>query len=68
MKPTAASQQFPKGCLAFVEELPGASTQGKTLEEACGNLAEAVQLVLEANRHIAQDKFGQCEVCEVDGW
>jgi len=30
--------------------LPGANTQGETLEEVRENLAEAIQLILEANR------------------
>jgi hypothetical protein len=30
--------QVPEGCIAFVEELPGANTQGATLEEARENL------------------------------
>jgi predicted RNase H-like HicB family nuclease len=41
------------GFAAFVEELPGANTQGETLEEARTNLAEAVEMVLEANRALA---------------
>jgi predicted RNase H-like HicB family nuclease len=36
-----------------VEELPGANTQGATLEEARGNLKEAVEMVLQANRELA---------------
>jgi len=44
----------PEGFIAFVEELPGANTQGKTLEEARANLQEAVALVLQANRDIAR--------------
>lgn len=40
--------------IGYVEELPGANTQGKTLEEARENLIEAVQLVIEANREIAR--------------
>lgn len=47
---TAVFQQVPEGYIAFVEELPGANTQGHTLEEARANLAEAVGLVLEVNR------------------
>ncbi|HHE46975.1 MAG TPA: type II toxin-antitoxin system HicB family antitoxin [Bacteroidetes bacterium] len=43
-----------KWWVAYVEELPGANTQGKTLEEAKENLKEAVQLILEANRKIAE--------------
>jgi len=40
--------------IGFVEELPGANTQGRTLEEARENLQEAVRLVVEANREIAR--------------
>ena len=43
----------PEGFIAFVEELPGANTQGATLDEARSNLQEAVTLVLEANRELA---------------
>lgn len=38
------------GYIAFVEELPGANSQGDTLEEARENLREAVQLILEVNK------------------
>ncbi len=40
--------------IAYVEELPGANTQGATLEEARDNLREAVTMVLEANRELAE--------------
>jgi hypothetical protein len=33
IKLTAVFRKFPEGYAAFVEELPGANTQGKTLEE-----------------------------------
>jgi predicted RNase H-like HicB family nuclease len=46
--------QVPEGYVAFVEELPGANTQGATLDEARENLREAVQLILEANRELAE--------------
>lgn len=52
---TAVFQQVPEGYIAFVEELPGANTQGETLDEARTNLHEAVQLVLESNRALAED-------------
>jgi predicted RNase H-like HicB family nuclease len=52
---TAVFHRAPEGYIAFVEELPGANTQGATLEEARTNLQEAVTLVLEANRTLAQD-------------
>ena len=52
---TAVFRQVPEGYIGFVEELPGANTQGATLEEARANLQEAVLLVLEANRAIAEE-------------
>lgn len=51
----AIFQKVPEGYIGFVEELPGANTQGATLEEARENLAEAVALVLEANRTLAEE-------------
>ena len=53
LKLTAVFQKVPEGYIAFVEELPGANTQGATLEEARENLNEAVELVLDANRILA---------------
>jgi predicted RNase H-like HicB family nuclease len=50
---TAVYRKVPEGYIAFLEELPGANTQGRTLEEARINLREAAQLVLEANRALA---------------
>jgi predicted RNase H-like HicB family nuclease len=52
---TAVFQKVRGGYVAFVEELPGANTQGKTLAEARTNLAEAVRMVLEANRELAEE-------------
>ena len=43
------------GFVAWVEELPGANTQGETLEEARENLKEAIQLILEVNRERARE-------------
>ena len=51
---TAVYMPVPEGYIAFVEELPGANTQGATLDEARENLKEAVSLVLEANRELAE--------------
>ena len=50
------------GYVAFVEELPGANTQGETLEEARNNLREAVGLVMEANRVLAEESLGGADV------
>lgn len=52
---TAVFQQVPEGYIGFVEELPGANTQGATLQEARANLGEAIDLVLEANRALAEE-------------
>lgn len=55
---TAVFREVPEGYIGFVEELPGANTQGATIEEARANLQEAVAMVLEANREIAQQTAG----------
>jgi predicted RNase H-like HicB family nuclease len=59
---TAVFKKVPEGYIAFVEELAGANTQGKTLEEARENLREAVELVLDANRALAREEAGEGEV------
>jgi predicted RNase H-like HicB family nuclease len=55
---TAVYEKVPEGYIAFVEELPGANTQAPTLEEARVSLDEAVRLVLEANRALAEETLG----------
>ena len=40
------------GYVAFTEELPGAITEGDTLEEARKNLRDAVEELLAANREL----------------
>jgi predicted RNase H-like HicB family nuclease len=62
LKFTAVFRRFPEGYAAFVEELPGANTQGATLEEARANLLEAVRMVLEANRQLAEEELHGQEV------
>lgn len=57
LKLTTVFRKVPEGYIAFVEELPGANTQGATLEEARENLKEAVELVLEANRILAEEEL-----------
>ncbi len=52
---TAVFQKVPEGYIGYVEELPGANTQGDTLEEARENLKEAIALVLEANRELSEE-------------
>lgn len=55
---TAVFRQVPEGYVGFVEELPGANTQGATLDEARANLQEAVAMILDANRELAQQSAG----------
>lgn len=57
MQLTAVYIKAPEGYIGSVKELPGANTQGETLEEARFNLQEAVQLVLEANRSLAEESL-----------
>jgi predicted RNase H-like HicB family nuclease len=57
MKLTAVFMEVPEGYVAFTEELPGANTQGATLDEARENLHEAVALVLDANRAMAEQSL-----------
>jgi predicted RNase H-like HicB family nuclease len=62
MKLTAVFEKVPEGYIAFIEELPGANAQAQTLEEARENLREAVELVLEANRALAEGSLGNRQV------
>ena len=41
------------GYVAYTEELPGAISEGDTLEEARKNLRDAIELLLETNRVLA---------------
>ena len=62
MRLTAVYMKVPEGYVAFVEELPGANTQGATIEEARTNLQEAVAMVLEANRELSEQSLAGAEV------
>ena len=57
MQLTAVYRKVPEGYVAFVEELPGANTQGGSLEEARANLVEAVDMVLDANRTLSEESI-----------
>lgn len=54
---TAIYKKSGKWFLAWVEEIPGVNTQGRTLKEVKENLKEALQLVIESNRNIYSGKF-----------
>ena len=53
---TAVFEEVPEsdggGYVAYAEELPGAISEGDTLEEARDNLRDAIELLLEANREL----------------
>ena len=62
MKLTAVFMPVREGYIGFVEELPGANTQGSTMEETRENLKEAVQMVLDANRELAEKSIAGRDV------
>ncbi|MBM2826716.1 MAG: putative protein family [Dehalococcoidia bacterium] len=53
MQFTAVYQKRGRWYVAYVEEIPGVNTQGRTLKEAKENLKEALKLIIEANRELA---------------
>lgn len=61
MQLNAIFRRVPEGYIGFIEELPGANTQGATLEEARENLREAARMVLEANRALIEEQIGGAE-------
>jgi len=54
---TAVFEQQEDWWIGYVEELPGANTLGRTLEETRSNLQEAIKLTIEANRALAQQEI-----------
>ncbi len=44
--------------IAWVEEIPGANTQGRTKKEVRENLKEALELILSANYSISEKRLG----------
>ena len=61
MKFNAVFKKVSEGYIGFVEELPGANTQGKTLEETRANLREAIELTLAANRALAEEDIAELQ-------
>jgi predicted RNase H-like HicB family nuclease len=51
---TAVFEQDGEWWIGYLEELPGANTQGRTLEEARENLKDAVKLLIAANRELTR--------------
>jgi predicted RNase H-like HicB family nuclease len=54
---TAIYEKIGKWYIAYIEELPGVNTQGKTLNEARRNLKEALELILETNQILAKSQI-----------
>ena len=63
MQLTAVYEKHDGWYVAYIEEIPGVNTQGRTKEEARANLADALELFLEANRDLARQ--GMAESVEV---
>lgn len=66
---TAVYEKVPQGYIAWIEEIPGVNTQGKTKHEAQENLKDALKLMLEVLRddarketrgrkNVTREKFG----------
>jgi len=51
---TAVFEQDGEWWIGYLEEMPGANTQGRTLDEARENLKDAVRLLIAANRELTQ--------------
>lgn len=54
---TAVFEKRGKWYIGYVEEIPGVNTQGRTLREARKNLKEALTLILETNRELAEKRL-----------
>jgi len=52
------------GYTCFVEEIPAAISQGETLEEAKANLRDALRLVLDCQRELAEKDLSPSAVRE----
>ena len=61
---TAVYEQHGDWWIGWVEEIAGANTQGRTLDEARENLRDAVQELFAARRDLARQKLGGREVVE----
>ena len=57
---TAIYKKQRKWYLGWIEEIPGANTQGNILKETKENLKEALSLILETNRILS--KSGKSQV------
>jgi predicted RNase H-like HicB family nuclease len=51
---SAVFEQVNDWWFGYVEELPGANTQGRSLDEVRENLKETVQSIIETNRELTR--------------
>ena len=51
---TAVYEKRGKWYIAYIEEIPGVNTQGRTLVEAKENLKDAINLIFEVNRELTR--------------
>lgn len=56
---TAIIEKHEDWYIGYVEELPGVNSQGKTIDEVRDNLKEALALVIQSNREIAEKDLGE---------
>jgi predicted RNase H-like HicB family nuclease len=54
----ATIEKREKWYIGWVDAVPGAFSQGKTVKEVEDNLKEAVQLILESQREIKEQESG----------
>ncbi|MFA4820004.1 MAG: type II toxin-antitoxin system HicB family antitoxin [Candidatus Aenigmatarchaeota archaeon] len=54
---TAVYRKVKEGYIAYVEEIPGVNTQGVDLKETKENLLDALRLILEVNREMAEKEL-----------
>lgn len=59
---TAIIEKRGRWYVGYIEEIPGANTQGHTLKEVRENLKEALSLVLQANRELSQQRAARHKV------
>jgi predicted RNase H-like HicB family nuclease len=63
---TAVYMKEGKWWIGYVEELPGANTQGATIEEARENLKDAVEMIIEANRELSEKEMSGKRIIKED--
>jgi predicted RNase H-like HicB family nuclease len=54
---TAIFEKVDDWYIGYVQELPGANVQERTLEEARESLREAIELIIISNRELAQQQL-----------